>query len=433
MIELALIIFHIILIASVFSINPLVFNKKLLYQNKNTLTESITLNFLLTANIVLVLSFFNLRLTDIINLYSIYLLLLLFFFIKNKLFELSKKDIYPLFDFFVIFLLSAIIFFDISNKLILSWDSEKFWLFKKLSFYKNYSIENLNNFNRPHYPFLGGLLGSFFWKISFITHEYASRLYLGLVYVLSIYLFIETLKITKLKKLIILLLFILITYDYFRLFSGNQEILIFSFICFALCSCYKIKNKENIFLNLFIFFLSCNLLIWTKQEAYFYVFFLLFTLFFVLKLRIKPKIYFLFFLIFLIFLRILVYKIYGFEISLNKDVANELSLQIFIESMKIERVLTILKYSIFALFQNLYLLFGLVLILINGFLKNKIFYINFYLLINIMFIFSVYLLLNDAQHPHEFQVKTGIDRIIFNMSPIIILLFVEMVNQEKRD
>ena len=40
-----------------------------------------------------------------------------------------------------------------------------------------------------------------------------------------------------------------------------------------------------------------------------------------------------------------------------------------------------------------------------------------------MFIFSVYLLLNDAQHPHEFQVKTGINRLIFNMSPIIILLF----------
>ena len=104
MIELALIIFHIILITSVFSINPLVFNRKLFYKNKNTLTENITLNFLLTANIVLVLSFFNLRLTDIISLYSIFLLLLFFFFLKNKLFDLSKKDIYPLFYLFVIFL-----------------------------------------------------------------------------------------------------------------------------------------------------------------------------------------------------------------------------------------------------------------------------------------------------------------------------------------
>jgi len=433
MIELTLIILHIFLITFVFSINPLVFNKKLLYQNKNTLAQNISLNFLITANLVLVLSFFNLKLTDIISVYSIYALSLFLFFFKNKFFKLSKKDIYLLFDFFVIILISTIIFFDISNKLILSWDSEKFWLFKKLSFYNNFSIENLNNFPRPHYPFLGGLIGSFFWKLSFISNEYASRLFLGLVYVSSIYLLIENLKIAKLKKLIIFLLFILITYDYLKLFNGNQEILIFSFICFALNSCYKIKNKENIFLNLFIFFLSCNLLIWTKQEAYFYVFFLLFTLFFVLKLRIKQKIYFLIFLFFLIFLRVLIFKIYGFEITLNKDVANELSLQIFIESMKIERVLVVLKYFIFSLFQNLYLLFGLVLILINGFLKNKNFYINFYLLINIMFIFAVYLLLNDAQHPHEFQVKTGINRIIFNISPIIILLFVEMINQKKNN
>lgn len=433
MIELTLIIFHVLLITSVFSINPLVLNKKLLYQNKNTLAQNISLNFLITANIVLVLSFFNLKLTEITSFYLIYLFLLFFFFFKNRLFKLSKKNINLLFDFFVIILISTIIFLDISNKLILSWDSEKFWLYKKLSFYNNYSIENLNNFTRPHYPFLGGLIGSFFWKLSFISNEYASRLFLGLVYVLSIYLLIENLKITKLKRLIILLLFILITYDYFKLFNGNQEILIFSFICFALNSCYKIKNRENIFLNLFIFFLSCNLLIWTKQEAYFYVFFLLFTLFFVLKLRIKQKIYFLFFLFFLIFLRVVVYKIYGFEISLNKDVANELSFQIFIESIKIERVLVVLKYFIFSFFQNLYLLFGLVLILINGFLKNKNFYINFYLLINIMFIFSAYLLLNDAQHPHEFQVKTGINRLIFNISPIIILLFVEMVNSKKNN
>ena len=190
MIELTLIIFHVLLITSVFSINPLVFNKKLLYQNKNTLAQNISLNFLITANIVLVLSFFNLKLTEITSFYLIYLFLLFFFFFKNRLFELSKKNINLLFDFLIITLISTIIFLDISNKLILSWDSEKFWLYKKLSFYNNYSIENLNNFTRPHYPFLGGLIGSFFWKLSFISNEYASRLFLGVVYILSIYLLI---------------------------------------------------------------------------------------------------------------------------------------------------------------------------------------------------------------------------------------------------
>ena len=72
MIELTLIILHIFLITFVFSINPLVFNKKLLYQNKNTLAQNISLNFLITANIVLVLSFFNLKLTEITSFYLIY-------------------------------------------------------------------------------------------------------------------------------------------------------------------------------------------------------------------------------------------------------------------------------------------------------------------------------------------------------------------------
>ena len=80
MIELTLIILHIFLIAFVFSINPLVFNKKLLYQNKNTLAQNISFNFLITANLILVLSFFNLKLTDIISVYSIYALSLFLFF-----------------------------------------------------------------------------------------------------------------------------------------------------------------------------------------------------------------------------------------------------------------------------------------------------------------------------------------------------------------
>ena len=230
MTEILLIIFHVFLIALVFSINPLAYNEKLLSHNKITLPENISFNFLLTANMILILSFFNLKLTQIIICYSIYIIFLFFFFLKNKFFESSKKKLLFLPSLIIIVLISLIITLDISNKLVLSWDSEKFWLYKKLNFYNNFSIENLQNLQRPHYPFLGGLLGSFFWKISFISHEYASRLFLGLVYVVSIYSLIENIKTTTLHRLLFLLLFILITYDYLKLFSGNQEILIFVFI-----------------------------------------------------------------------------------------------------------------------------------------------------------------------------------------------------------
>lgn len=432
MTEILLIIFHLVLISLVFSINPLAYNKKTLSRNKNALLENISFNFLLTANIILILSLFNLKLTQIIICYSIYVIFLIFFFFKKIYFELCKKKLSFLYSLIIIFLISLIISLDISNKLILSWDSEKFWLYKKLNFYNNFSIENLQNLQRSHYPFLGGLIGSFFWKISFISHEYASRLFLGLVYVVSIYSLIENIKTIILNKLLFLLLFILITYDYLKLFSGNQEILIFAFISFALNSCYNIKSKKNIFFNLFIFFLSCNLLIWTKQEGYFYVFFLLFTFFFTLKLKLEQKIFYTVIVFLLIFLRIIIYKLYGFELSLNKDVANQISPNIIIESLKIDRVIIILKYFIFSFFQNLYLLFGLILITVNIILKNKFSYINFYLSINIVFIFLVYLFVNDAVQPHEFLVKTGIERLIFNISPIFILLFVELVNSNQK-
>ena len=123
---------------------------------------------------------------------------------------------------------------------------------------------------------------------------------------------------------------------------------------------------------------------------------------------------------------------YGFELSLNKDVANQITLKIIIESLNIYKIIIILKYFIFTFFQNLYLLFGLILIVANIILKYKFYYINFYLIINIVFIFLVYLFVNDAVQPHEFIVKTGIERIIFNISPIFILLFVELVNSNQK-
>ena len=151
------------------------------------------------------------------------------------------------------------------------------------------------------------------------------------------------------------------------------------------------------------------------------------TTFFVFKFSSKEKIYFFILLLSLIILRIYIFKVYNFEITLNKNVVNELSFQVIISSLDIQKSLVILKYLIFAIFQNLYLLFGLILILLNRIIDNKTKYINVYLLINITFIYVVYLLVNDADRSHEFLLKFGIERLLFNISPIVILLFVVLV------
>ena len=116
---------------------------------------------------------------------------------------------------------------------------------------------------------------------------------------------------------------------------------------------------------------------------------------------------------------------------INLAVVNELSFQVIISSLDIQKSLVILKYLIFAIFQNLYLLFGLILILLNRIIDNKTKYINVYLLINITFIYVVYLLVNDADRSHEFLLKFGIERLLFNISPIVILLFVETLDKKK--
>lgn len=432
MIELILIIFQLSLFIILFSINPFIINKISYDQTSVSYNENISFNFLIFANLILILSFFNLKISQIINIYLIYISLFYFILLTKKFSTISKtnkKDYF--YDFIILFLFSAVVLIDISNKLVISWDAEKFWLNKTLSFYNGFSIENLQNLNRTHYPFLGGLINSFFWKLSFIDFEYSNRLILGFIYCLSLILLIENLLISKIYKLIFLLLFLIITYDYYKLFSGNQEILIFSFICFTINSFYKIKNKKNINLNIFIILLSCNLLIWTKQEGMFYAFFIILTLFFVKNFKLKEKFYLLMFLFLILSIKIIIFKIYNLDISLNKNVAHNLSFESLLSKLEFNRVIMIFKYFIFALFQNYYLLFGLVLLLINKILRNQNLYIDFYILINLSFIFLVYLFVDHPNVTQEFILKTGIERIIFNISPIIILVFIEIINKKK--
>ena len=195
-------------------------------------------------------------------------------------------------------------------------------------------------------------------------------------------------------------------------------------------SFYKIKNKKNINLNIFIILLSCNLLIWTKQEGMFYAFFIILTLFFVKSFKLKEKFYLLVFLFLILLIKIIVFKIYNLHISLS-HVAPDLSFQSLLSKFEFYRVIMIFKYFIFALFQNYYLLFGLILLLINKILRNQNLYIDFYILINLSFIFLVYLFVDHPIADQEFILKTGIERLIFNISPIIILVFIEIINKKK--
>lgn len=431
MIELSFLIFQILIFFTFFSVNILRNFEKNFNRNDSSLTENIAFSFVVQANLILILSILNLNIKNISIIYLLIIFSLYFFVLKKNFNNLKFLYKYYFFEFFIIFLISSAIFIDISNKLIISWDTQNFWIFKTLNFFNQYSIENLQNISRPHYPFLGSLLSSLYWKLSFIDHEYSGRLFFGFLYTTSLFLLINNLSLTKVSKLIFLFLFLIITYDYFLLFSGNQEIFIFSIICITMNSFYKIKidAKKNFFIHSIIILLSCNLLMWIKQEGMFYAFFLIITLFYLKKSNLNIKIlYSLVIILFLIF-KLSVFKFYNLEISLNKSVISSLDYRELLLKITYERILEVIKFFLFAPFQSYFLLIGIIFYFLNKLNKTKIKYLEFYIIINFLFIFFVYLFIDNQ----VFNLKTGIDRLIFNISPFIILLTIELVNKKIKD
>ena len=90
MTELILIIFQISLFFILFSINPLVVNKILYHKTTVSFNENISFNFLIFANLILILSFFNLKLSQIINFHLIYVSLFYLILFKKKFTTISK-------------------------------------------------------------------------------------------------------------------------------------------------------------------------------------------------------------------------------------------------------------------------------------------------------------------------------------------------------
>ena len=238
MTELFLLIFQFFIIYFFLSFNLFKVLKKKSLTINFSLPENISFNSIIFLNFILVVSFFNMSLKTIIIAYLLYLILLFI----NYLYEFKKFtiDINENFLIFVVFFISScVIFIEVANNLVILWDAEKFWIYKTLNFYNGNSIDNLANLYNPSYPYLGSLVWSFFWKVSFIENEYSGRLFYVFIYLSSILLFVNNLKLTFFYKIVFFSLFIIISYDYthhshWSIFSGNQEILIFSLLTMAM-------------------------------------------------------------------------------------------------------------------------------------------------------------------------------------------------------
>jgi|APSaa5957512535_1039671.scaffolds.fasta_scaffold15486_5 hypothetical protein len=430
MTELIFIFLQICLLTFIFSLNTIIFNNR--YQFFS-LFENICVSVVLHANMVLFLSFFNLNLSKIVNIYIFIIsILILFNLYKPKkfisFFDYKQGRIY-----FLLFL-CVVIFLDIANNASLSWDAEKFWFLKVLNFYDNNPIENLSNVANSHYPHLGSLLWTFFWKISLIDYEYSGRLFFGFIFIISILCLVDLLKTNNIYKFVISIFCIFISYDYDIVFSGNQEVLIFSFLSIAMSCFYHLTEKKKLNENfyLILILMICNLLIWTKQEGAIYAFFLILTLLFCFKLELQKKIIIFTVYFSLLFIRLFINKFYNFEMNLNYGY-NDFSILSIVDKISFIRIILILKYFLLAFLKNYLLAIGF-LIFILSFIDKKIFiksfYIYFFAVANFSFIFFISLLFDGDL---IFLLKTSLDRLIYSISPFIFLLIINYINHYKKN
>ena len=390
-----------------------------------SLADKNILNILILGNFILILSFFDIKISDIIKLFYFLTFIALIFFWKD--YKTLKKDYFYHLIFFVVLIFFLSI--DLAYNLTLYFDAQKFWLPKALLFFNNESLFELSKISKPEYPYFGSLAWAFFWKLSNLNNEYIGRLFYNVLLCYSIYNLTDLLKISNLKKLSLLIIILFIIYDYWHI-RGSQEILVFSFL--LICSKYLflfVNEKKINNTYLLILFLSFNLLIWTKNEGIFLGLFILITLFIYSKVNLNFKI-----LIFLLFILLILNRFYIFDIyGLKNSIADSDDIDFsnlfgsIINNFSLYNFYFISKNIFISTIKFPYIILSLLFMIplfVQVNIKEKNFFIFFYLILNISFIYFVYF----SSTPYfEAVVVTSLNRIVFEscapylLFPIIYL------------
>ena len=395
-----------------------VYQKQLSY----SLADALSINSIFLINILLLFSF-----TDLNGIYLLIILLIasMFFLIKkNYKLNINYKS--------QVILVALLIFFlsiPLANTLDLGWDAKFFWFLKTLNFYQDQGIYNLNRVPAFDYPHLGSYIWSFFWKFPFNKFEYLGRIYYICFYVISIFSFFEIFKISNLQKIILIILTILTTYS-LELFSGNQEVLIFSLVLLSAKFSYSIflsQTKANEKTKIIFFLLLIlNAASWIKMEGFFFVSFALFAIFVLANISKNQKIILITGVFLVILSRLLFFKIFSADLESFQfeKTLNTVSVSGIIASIKI-----IAFYAFVYLAQMPILLIGVLLFVYNFYMYkiDKIqLFICWYAIFNILFIFAAFIF---SMENVEWQVRVGLKRVIFQTSGFYLLTLVYLLNK----
>ncbi len=432
MIEVLAIISQLFFFLIIFSFpfTPKVLNNFFVFEKKTlNLVDVHALNVIFFIYFCLIFSFLNLDLKILFKTYFSIALIFVLFNYKKIIENLKISDVLK-FIFFLMIILSM--FFSIAQNVKLEWDGF-FWIEKALVFINGENIKDTSDHSLA-YPHLGSYLWAFFWKNSLLEIEYFGRLFYIYFYILSIFLIFNISIINnKNIKILILFIFILLTYEPYLL-SGYQEYLLFStlLITSRFIHLLNFNNSKETKLILLIFFIL-YLLCWFKNEGTVYFLSFSLPLIFFLKIPNQKKILFFLLIPILFYIKWLLEKnfiglnnlnsIHNFD--LNFLFAQELKI-LLIKILKIiyHIAISFLKHPIWLLIVSSIFYF---VILIKAKLDKKIKYFIICTLINFGFIFSIFLNFSNI----DFMLDLALDRLLFQTSGFYIILTLIFLNNLK--
>ena len=386
--------------------------------------DKLSINLIFLINILFFASILNINSKYVLYLYVISIIFLYFFNFRKFNFKSIKLDYYFLVLLFFIILISI----DIAHELYFAMDVQSHWFLKALSFFQDQKLDNLKNFAFADYPHLGTYIWSFFWKFPLNSFEYLGRITYAFIYVLSIFSITECLKVNLYEKIIFAILFIALTYNY-ELFSGTQDILIFSLILIIAKFAYYFFEKKLVSnrLQLILILLgTANIILWVKNEGIFYALFLLFCIFITNNLILKNKIALILGSLIIVSLRIFIYNFYNIELDPGVfEFEKSLNFEFL---LILEKIKIITFYLIIYLTQNpIYLLTMPVLIYITFKypLKNITKFVIYFLILNFSFIYLTYLFMHSET---ELLARFSMKRVIFQTSGFYFLAIIILIN-----
>jgi len=434
MIEIVAIFFTALslIIFSNFPFSFYAFKNKYAYYNLSY-SDSLLLNIIINCNFLLLFSFFKVNLN---YLFALIMFSSLTLVAKNykSYYLLFKQNIYLVIFFTSIFYAMSA---HIAQKAYLDWDGLAHWIYKTQVFFQGGEYKNLENVPFNWYPHLGPYLWAFFWKNSYLQHEYLGRIFYIFIFLISIFSLASKLsqKFRQIEKFIIVLSIGYLSTNFY-LFGGYQEYLIFfSFFCFSRFM-FHFSDNENIYKNSYIPEIAligvANFLLWTKQEGFFY--YIIISIIFLLHGKRNFLQKFLYFFLFLVFVFLFIsIKNYYFgglyfnENVINNELAKNLNfIYLFTKIILISKYMLIsfIKYPIWIV---IFLSFFILTFKSNFFVKNKFFYT--FLFLSLSFVTAIFLQTGESL---SYLLPLTLNRLIFAISGFFIFLPVAMLNKLKK-